>query len=926
MRAVLLGIAGVLVAACGGESDSGPYSGLEPSVTIDGHGLSAQVDMVRDGFGVPHIRAQTIEDVAFAQGYVMAADRLPQMDLFRHFATGTIAELFGALDQDQIDTDLEMRIHRMKPIAEEAWAAMQASSDPRDQEIAAFLVRFSDGVNQYLEELQRGEHALDPAVSVWFDAGRAAPWTPVDSLAIGRLQAWSLSYDESDVRDLADWQRATERFDGATDPALQARAGAAFDLLPFKPMDTTSTITDFRQAAARRTTGRRPHVPHELLAATLRTLEPKLLGSLRVRDPRNGSNNWVVGPALTDGRTIMANDPHLQLSSPSIFYLVHLTVPDRLDVQGITFPGIPGVILGHNEHLAWGATTANHDVTDYYLESVAPCAGGGGDCVSFQSGQVPIETWEETIQIGANGTITDSFTVTYERVPHHGPIVPAIAGHRLAPRSGDQALSVRYTGHEVTNEFRAFHGLWTARTVEEAQAAMHDFGFGAQNWVFVDDQGNIGWSTHALVPKRSDGCFTFDVSSNPGGVAPWWVVPGDGSCEWEGYFAAENIPNATNPPTGFLVTANADPIGAIADGDPLNQPRVEDHLLYIGAKQYAEGWRAGRITRRIQAAADASGNRVTAEDMASVQADAHSNYGAAMTPHVIAAVEALEAERAAPGTHADLVDYAAALTPTEVANLSALKGVLAAWSFETPAAVGDATPAEVADSAATSAFNVWAVYFLDAALGDEAGVMGYSAGGWLANTTFALLERPGELRTGLAATTSDPLLCDDLDTAAVTESCRVPILAALLRAHQWLSGSLGFGSADPTAWRWGQLHTLTLAALVPADELSVPPPGDPALPNGYPRHGDNFSVDASSPGFDLEFSYDHGPAMRHVTELVPGARPVTRMALPGGQIYDRGSGHFRDLMDQYWSVNQYFTVPWSTEQIIEAAEARWRFR
>ncbi|HUH04656.1 MAG TPA: penicillin acylase family protein, partial [Kofleriaceae bacterium] len=622
--AVRTAVVAAFVVACGGDGDSGPYSGIAPSVTIDGHGLSAQVDMVRDGFGVPHIHARTMEDLAFAQGYVMAADRLPQMDLFRHFATGTIAELFGALDQDQIDTDLEMRLHRMKPLAEETWAALETSAEARDQEIAAFLLRFSDGVNQYLAELQRGQHVLDSAVGVWFDASRAAPWTPVDSLAIGRLQAWSLSYDESDVGDLAEWQRAFERFDGATDPALQARAGAAFDLLPFKPMDTTSTIRDFRTGSARRTDGRRPHVPEHLLQAALRTLEPKLLGTLRVRDPRNGSNNWVVGPGVTDGRTIMANDPHLQLSSPSIFYLVHLTVPDRLDVQGITFPGIPGVILGHNEHLAWGATTANHDVTDYYLEDIAPCTAGGGDCVTFQGAQVPIETWQETIQIGANGTITDSMTVTYERVPHHGPIVPSIVGHDLAPRAAGPALSVRYTGHEVTNELRAFHALWTARTVDEAKVAMQDFGFGAQNWVFADDQGNIGWSSHALVPKRSEGCFTFDPIDNPQGVAPWWVVPGDGSCEWQGYFAAENIPSASNPASGYLVTANADPIGATADGDPLNQPLVEGHLLYIGAKQYAQGWRAGRITRRIEAAAAATDHAITADDMAAIQGDAYS--------------------------------------------------------------------------------------------------------------------------------------------------------------------------------------------------------------------------------------------------------------------------------------------------------------
>ncbi len=922
-----------LLCSCGdNEGSHGPFDGLPTDQEIRADGLDGPVDVVRDEYGVPHVYATTMDDLAFVHGYVMASDRLPQMDLFRHFASATIAELFGALDASQIDTDLEMRMHRMRPLAEEAWAELQASSEPRDQEVVRFLTRFSDGINQYLDELARGEHELDPAVAVWFDASRAAPWTPVNSLAIGRLQAWSLSYEDGEIGRTQDWQRAFDRFDRAdagTYPERAARAGIGFDLFPFKPMDTTSTIDGFPPGAtARRAGPRRPHVPEALLAQVAHTLARKKVGNYLLHHPDNGSNNWVAGPAITGGLTIMSNDPHLQLSSPSIFYLVHLTVPDRVDVEGITFPGIPGVILGHNQHLAWGATTVNHDVTDFYLEDVAPCTSGGGDCVSYDGGQVPIESWQETIKIGALGTITDQKTVTYERVPHHGPIVPAIADHDLAPRTGNQAISVRYTGYQVTHELRSFYRLWTASSVEEGIAAMDDFGFGGQNWVFADDAGHIGWTSHALLPRRTAGCFGFDPDTAPEGVAPWWVVPGDGTCEWDGFFSTDDVPHAVDPAKGFLATANNDPIGATADGNPLNQPTVEDHLYYVGAKDYDPGWRVGRITRRIQALIDAGGG-ITADDMTSIQADTYSNFGSALAPHLVDAIEALQAERQTPGTYTDLQSYAAGLTAADDAFLATAHTLLSAWSYETPAAVGGSpSQDELTDSAATALFNDWVVELLPGLFGDEASVLGYGASTWLAPAAYAVFVHPDQLATGLATETGEPLLCDDMRTAGTVESCRLEAVMALLRARNWLSSANGFGSSDPNDWRWGLVHRLTLAALVPADELSVPPPNEanPDLAGGYPRHGDQFSVDASSPGYgDTDFTYGHGPAMRHVTEFA-GGDPVTHIALPGGEIYDRNSGHFRDLMDNYWSVNKYFILPWTTAQIIDTAESHWRFR
>jgi penicillin G amidase len=943
MRSIALSLAGLffLCAApgCGDDDkgivDTGPYDGVPASQTIQAAGLSAPVDVVRDRYGVGHIYARSVSDLAFANGYVQAQERLQQMDLFRRFAAGTLSELFGALDPGQIDADLEMRMHRMRPLAEEAWQTLMSSSDPGDQEIVLYLTRFSDGVNHYVADLQAGRWQLDPAQTFFFDPGRMPAWTPVDSLAIGRLQAFALSFDAGGEVRITEWiDSARTTFDQAdpqAEPDLARRAGMAWDLFPLAPMDPTSTIDGFPNVAgdggtrARQTTTR-PRLSGETLKAADRTISAKTELARRLRDAFNGSNNWVVGPELAGGNTILANDPHLTLSSPSIFHLIHLTVPGDIDVAGISFPGIPGVILGHNSEVAWGSTTVIHDVTDFYAEQVVPCAQGGGDCVIWKDQEVAIQTWQETVQIGALGTITETRTVTYEYVPHHGPILPTIVDHDVVPRQGD-AISVRYTGHEISSEISSLQKLWRARDRAEAFAAFDDYGFGAQNWVFIDNAGSIGWTSMARVPRRTPGCFGFHPTESPDGVAPFLLMPGDGTCEWDGWMDARYIPHAVDPEAGFLVTANADPVGATFDGDPLNGPVVDGSPLYAGAF-YAEGMRAGRITRRLQARIYA-GAALTSQDMMEIQADTFSNYGERMRPHILAATAALAAEMAQPGTHPDLQAWALALTQDQRQALMSAAGYLDSWTLETPAAVtGTLLPADIADSVATSIFNIWVVEFLRQALGDELARAGQSPSTLHARGLLRILEQPENLHSGLAPETGQPILCDDLDTPGEIESCTLIILKALDSAIAWAGGAQGFATADMNEWRWGQLHTLTLLPMLPISELRIPPSDDPdpALRKGYPRPGDGYSVDASHPGYDnFDFSYTHGPAMRHVTELSPGGRPITYMALPGGQSSHRDSGHFRDLMDAYWVRNEYFPMPWTTEEIIGDAETRWRF-
>ncbi len=331
--------------------DQGPFAALPVARTLDAPGLTADVHIARDRFGIAHIYAQEIGDLGYAQGYVMAHDRLPQMDLLRRFGAGTLSDIFGAVVTDIISGDLEMRMHRMRPIALEAYAELLRSDDPTDAKILRLLDRFADGVNAYADDLRNRVYSLDFAISS-MKPEAFEPWSPIDSLVLGRFQAFSLSFEAPAEIGLTDlFERASDVFDAASsDPALAARAGAAADFMPLRPVGLVATIDGFPNLGVdtgSRSNGKtrravRPRVPPDLLRSALATFatgarpEPQRLGR-----PLAGSNAWAVGPTLAGGKGLLAGDQHLELASPSVFYPTHLIVPGEVDVEGITFPGIP---------------------------------------------------------------------------------------------------------------------------------------------------------------------------------------------------------------------------------------------------------------------------------------------------------------------------------------------------------------------------------------------------------------------------------------------------------------------------------------------------------------------------------------------------------------------------------------------------------
>lgn len=922
LRNVVLVTSLLAPAACGDNAPgtSSPYAGIEPSKTLTGGGLSASVDLVRDVNGIPHIYAQTELDAAYANGYVVAADRWMQLDLLRHVAKGRVAELFGGLDPSQLRSDVVMRMHDFGGRAQQQYDALVGSSEPDAVAAAAALQRFADGVNAVVAEFQAGTRTLDDAQIAFLAPETIEPWSPTDSVAIGLLQAWSLSYDDIDLDLTAARDAGAAAFAASADPDRQARAMAFDDLFPVEQIDHVSTIdgwpdgsTAARQApraAAPRTTTR---VPPDLMAALARTRQRVDVLGLQFPHPENGSNNWVVGPTLAGGKALLANDPHLQLSNPPMFHGIHLTVPDKLDVSGISLAGVPGVVLGHTAGVAWGATTAYHDVVDFHLETIAPCSAGGGDCVTYDGAEVPLERRTETFKIGTLGVITEEFTADYEVVPHHGPILPIIdADNRIVPRTGASAISVQYTAYQATREILALYRLNRAQSVAEGFTALDVFDHGAQNWVMIDRDHHIGWTTSSQMPVRSAGCMTWDPATGEG-EAPFFVQPGDGSCKWEGMLDEGFVPHAIDPAKGYLVTANADPVGETFDGNPLNGPHYAGH-------DYGPGFREGRITRRLEALAD-GGAALTLDDMAAVQADTHSNSGARLRPFIVDAIAALDEELAAPGTHPDLTALADDLAVGEQARLDDLAARLDAWTLETPPAVDATDAATIADSAATTIFNFWQIEFYQAAFGDELDLLGsFPQRAFTIAAAIKLLEDPAGAHTGtLPGNPASARLCDDLGTAGTLETCQAMIVTALRRAAT--QGAARFASSDPDDWRWGKLHVAEVSALLPVADLDLPGEG-----LSYPRPGDTHAVDASNNSVSgYVFAYGHGPAMRNLVSFGDDGAIEHRWALPGGQVFDLRSPHFRDQMDAYWSQNKYVNVPWLTPEIVAAAEERWVF-
>jgi len=870
-------------------------------------GLEGPVEIVVDDRAMPHIYATSLHDAALVQGYLMARDRFPQMEMLKRNVTGRLAEFLGTLSPTVVENDVSARVIGFKRVADRIYASLAPNSPEK-----AALDGFAAGVNVYLGELRTGKAKLPPGAELLgfllAQPSAFTDWTPQDSLALGRFLSYSLSYAAEQEVALTKARAAA----AAAFPAGNPRAGLFRDFWSFAPA---------RDVFSREGLSMEGQEPERLTAAslsearlpdleTLSQAQGFLDGARRLRelfgDESRGSNNWVVAGAKTaSGAPLLANDPHLSLPSPPLFWYSHLNTKragGNLDAEGLSLIGLPGIILGFNDRIAWGSTTANHDVTDVYEETITKGENGAPDTVLFKGQQVPIELVTETIKVSGRPDVV----LQLENVPHHGLIIPTIQGGTVVPRTGSKAFSVRWTGNEVSNEFAAFLGLNVATNLAEAQAALTSFKVGAQSFVVTTREGDIFWSTQSRLPVRDPRALTYDPVTQTG-LSPAMVLPGDGSCEWIGDVESRLLPQDLNPAKGFIATANNDLVGTTRDGNPFND------AVYIGW-DYDIGHRIARITERLQGLVEKGG--VKAEEMGMVQADHRSPLGALLAPKFVEAARRVQEERLQPGTHPELSGLVQRSTAADLELLAQVADRLAAWTYETPPGVdiGDGEPSasEISDSIATSLFNASMLRLVKLAFDDELGALGQSPGtkGLGRLVQVAILE-PSRLATYSAAR-GDTVLWDNLATTDVIETRDERIAASMLLGAFYLRERLG---ADQTQWRWGKLHTLTMASLVPAtvgeSPVTIPAPGNAKFPTGFPRPGDNFGVDAAMSGLTNpeKFSYENGPVQRLVVEMTPTG-PRAWNALPGGQVFDPRSPHHADEAE-HWRRNRapplYFT-------------------
>jgi penicillin amidase len=583
------------------------------SGTIRIAGLQASVTVGRDADGIVSITADTPHDLFVAQGYVHATERLWQMEVWRHIGAGRLSELFGT---SQVDTDRFIRTLGWRQAA-------QRDLDALSPEVQDILQWYADGVNAYIDA-QQGSLGL-PFVVVGMQSGLGGglggytpePWTPLDSATWQKVQAWNLGGNlTSELMRLVLDARLGDpsRTDELTPPypswapiiaptsLLAGTTGVAGSSSVTGSAATDATRPGILTADA---TPADPFLASTLsaaqldglrsLAATARAI-PTLAGLdqgdglLGARG--RGSNDWVVAPSKSaTGGALLANDPHLGISNPSVWYMngLHCRAvgPDcPFDVTGVSFPGAPLVILGHDARVAWGATNTGPDVEDLVMERTDP-----NDPARYLWGDtsLPFETRTETIQVAGGEPITMTVRSTI-----HGPILNDVED-RLADLPDLYALRWTATA-EPDRTLEAFLGLDLATDWSSFRDALSVYGSPIQNFVYADVDGHIGYQMPGYVPIRQ--------AQGDRGARP---VPGwDAQHEWVGRIAYDDLPRLYDPPTGVIVTAN----NAVVDAD---------YPFFI-SDEWDPGDRASRILSRLDEAVAKGG--VTVEDLSSIQMDA----------------------------------------------------------------------------------------------------------------------------------------------------------------------------------------------------------------------------------------------------------------------------------------------------------------
>ncbi|WP_175989110.1 penicillin acylase family protein [Bacillus sp. Marseille-Q1617] len=512
------------------------------SGTIALNGLSQDVEVIRDEQGVPHISAETEKDLFIAQGYVQAQDRLFQMDLSRRQASGQLSEIIG---KKTVERDKFFRTLGLKRAAEVSYTAYP-------DEAKQILEWYAEGVNAYMKEAE--EEGRLP-VEFTLLGYKPKKWTPIDSLTIGKYMAFDLG---------GHWHGQAFRYWALKNLSEDK----AFDLFPSYPEGAPEILSSIKELSI--------------------DIEDSFAGAV-IPPEFNGSNNWVVsGEKTASGKPLLADDPHLSLGTPSIWYQMHLKAPE-MNVSGVIFAGIPGIILGHNEKIAWGVTNTGPDVQDLYIEKKHE-----QDSTLF----LYDDRWEEATVIQEPITVKGEEVIPYEVViTRHGPVISDFA-HQT---DKEHALSLRWTALDPGLELQAIININKANNWEEFEKALEDFHTPTQNFVFAAKDGTIAYKANGKIPIRNKGDGLIP--------APGW----DPDYEWKGFVPFDELPSIVNPEKGFIATAN--------------NKVIDDSYPYHISHHWAQPYRYMRIAQYLEQKED-----LTIQDMKNLQMDQINLHAAEFVP------------------------------------------------------------------------------------------------------------------------------------------------------------------------------------------------------------------------------------------------------------------------------------------------------
>ena len=923
-----------LVALCAAQDQSNRQieDGQGGSV-VQQPGLQAAARVIRDTNDIAHVKAGNEHDLFFLQGYLHAQDRLFQMDVSRREASGTLAELLGPAALAQ---DVQLRTIGLRRAAERS-LPLQSSR------MQAILQAYADGVNAYAIS-----HPLPPEYAALqvtkFDA-----WTPVDSLATIKLLAFgqSFQFDTQPTIALLSYQRGgkTLGFDGTKLFFEDVNRAAPFDPASTVPDASISgrVRTADGQGITADTTFLEPRTLELANEYEQKTKDLDVFRRLRKGREEGFSNEWAVSGNLSStGAALLANDPHLSLGMPAVWYPIHLNA-GKFDVVGEQFPGLPLVLLGHNKFVSWGVTDDPLDNTDTFQERIVPDANSpSGFSTVFNGKNEPIIPIPETFRVNNAGAIVtvpagNGIPAATLVVPrrNNGPIIS------FDPKAGS-GLSIQWTGFSGSRDLEALLAWNEAGDLTDFQKGLSFFSTATVNLAYSDVQGNIAYFAIGEVPVRED-----LQAGTVNGLPPFFIRNGTGGNEWlpvshpqpnqavpYEILPPAEMPHIVNPAAGFFVNTNNDPAGVTLNNNPLGTKRPGGGIYYLNHNFIDAGFRAGRVTQMIR---DRLANgTISFEDMQKMQADVALFDAEFFVPYITQALK-----DAKTSTNSQL--RALASVPAVQDAVSRI----AAWNFTTPTGIPEGYDAgdppgllhprssdEIANSVAATLYSVWRGQFVDKTI--DAALIPYglpTPADEQAVTALRHLLENFSASQGIGASGVNFFNVPGVSSA--TDRRDIVILESLANSLSLLSGpafadAFG-GSTNLDDYRWGKLHRITFAHIL-GEPFSIPNAGGvfpQPLPNlpGIPTDGGFRTVDVANHGLraadEKSFTFDRGPSKRSVFEGEPdGMRGVS--SLPGGISGVLGDEFYFNLLPA-WLRNEAYDQLFRRDEVEDRVRSEVKF-